>query len=137
VTTNSFGSPSRLYQFTFTDIANPELGGTITAVLDGTEGQQIVLRFDARGRGSLRVAHGLIESRTHGFGAQAQQAVLDVLAPAVSGAGIGKEMQDRAPKCTQSTQCVVVAVGRFGHCSCRPAVEDAFAQDAVLRARFL
>lgn len=42
VTTNSFGSPSRLYQFTFTDISQPELGGTITAVLDGTEGQQML-----------------------------------------------------------------------------------------------
>ena len=28
---------SRLYKLHFTDIANPELGGTITAVLDGTE----------------------------------------------------------------------------------------------------
>lgn len=42
VTTNGFGSPSRLYQFTFTDISQPELGGTITAVLDGTEGQQML-----------------------------------------------------------------------------------------------
>ena len=42
VTTNGFGSPSRLYQFTFTDITQPELGGTIVAVLDGTEGQQML-----------------------------------------------------------------------------------------------
>ncbi|MEI6643945.1 MAG: choice-of-anchor I family protein, partial [Novosphingobium sp.] len=42
VTTNNFTSPSRLYQFTFNDIANPEAGGTITAVLDGTEGQKML-----------------------------------------------------------------------------------------------
>ncbi len=30
---------SRLYQFTFSDITDPTKGGTITAVLDGTEGQ--------------------------------------------------------------------------------------------------
>ncbi len=39
VTTNSFSSPSRLWRLSFTDVSNPELGGTITAVLDGTEGQ--------------------------------------------------------------------------------------------------
>ncbi len=38
-TTNSFSSPSRLWKLHFTDINNPQLGGTITAVLDGTEGQ--------------------------------------------------------------------------------------------------
>ncbi len=42
VTTNSFTSPSRLWKMEFTDIANPELGGTITAVLDGTEGQKML-----------------------------------------------------------------------------------------------
>lgn len=41
VTTNGFGQPSRLYQATFVDITNPLLGGTIKAVLDGTEGQQM------------------------------------------------------------------------------------------------
>lgn len=41
VTTNGFNSPSRLWQATFADIARPELGGTIKAVLDGTEGQQM------------------------------------------------------------------------------------------------
>ncbi|MBL7912770.1 MAG: choice-of-anchor D domain-containing protein [Bacteroidia bacterium] len=39
VTTNGFTSPSRLWKLSFTSITNPELGGTITALLDGTEGQ--------------------------------------------------------------------------------------------------
>ncbi len=41
-TTNAFADPSRLWKLSFTDIANPELGGTITAVLDGTEGQKML-----------------------------------------------------------------------------------------------
>ena len=41
VTTNSFTGNSRLYQLTFTDIAHPEQGGTIVAVLDGSEGQRM------------------------------------------------------------------------------------------------
>lgn len=42
VTTNNFTSPSRMYKLHFSDISNPELGGTITAVLDGTEGQKMM-----------------------------------------------------------------------------------------------
>ncbi|MHC1708146.1 MAG: choice-of-anchor I family protein [Bacteroidales bacterium] len=42
VTTNAFTSPSRLWKLHFTDAANPELGGTITAVLDGTEGPKMM-----------------------------------------------------------------------------------------------
>lgn len=42
VTTNAFNSPSRMWRLTFTNINQPELGGTITAVLDGTEGQQMM-----------------------------------------------------------------------------------------------
>ncbi|HEY1045213.1 MAG TPA: choice-of-anchor D domain-containing protein, partial [Bacteroidia bacterium] len=42
VTTNSFSSPSRMWRLRFTDINNPEQGGTITAVLDGTEGQKML-----------------------------------------------------------------------------------------------
>jgi Ca2+-binding RTX toxin-like protein len=38
VTTNGFNAPSRLYKAVFNDITNPELGGTITAVLTGPEG---------------------------------------------------------------------------------------------------
>ncbi|PBQ33919.1 hypothetical protein CNR22_19730 [Sphingobacteriaceae bacterium] len=41
VTTNSFAAPSRMWRLRFNDINNPELGGTITAVLDGTEGQKM------------------------------------------------------------------------------------------------
>ena len=41
-TTNSFSSNSRLYQLTFTDIRNPQLGGTITALLDGSEGHHML-----------------------------------------------------------------------------------------------
>ncbi len=46
-TTNAFSNtttptPSRLWRLRFTDISNPQLGGTITAVLDGTEGQQML-----------------------------------------------------------------------------------------------
>ena len=37
-TTNSFDGNTRIYRLTFTNIAQPELGGTIEAVLDGTEG---------------------------------------------------------------------------------------------------
>lgn len=40
-TTNSFSSPSRLWRLRFTDLSNPILGGNITAVLDGTEGQKM------------------------------------------------------------------------------------------------
>lgn len=51
-TTNSFDGPSRLYRATFTDISHPELGGTVEAVLDGTEGQRM---FD-----NLSVAGGKV-----------------------------------------------------------------------------
>ncbi len=42
VTTNSFTSPSRMWRLRFNDITNPELGGTIEAVLNGTEGQKMM-----------------------------------------------------------------------------------------------
>ena len=41
-TTNSFSSPSRLWRLRFADAINPEAGGTITAVLDGSEGQKMM-----------------------------------------------------------------------------------------------
>lgn len=39
LTTNGIGSPSRMWRVRFTNPGNPAAGGTITAVLDGTEGQ--------------------------------------------------------------------------------------------------
>jgi len=44
-TTNSFSSPSRLWKMSFTNVTTPELGGTITAVLDGTEGAKMIDNF--------------------------------------------------------------------------------------------
>ncbi|MBK9763305.1 MAG: DUF839 domain-containing protein [Flavobacteriales bacterium] len=41
-TTNSFSAPSRLWKLHFTNVLQPELGGTITAVLGGTEGQKML-----------------------------------------------------------------------------------------------
>ncbi|MEO6719829.1 MAG: T9SS type A sorting domain-containing protein, partial [Ferruginibacter sp.] len=41
-TTNGFGSPSRLWKLHFSNLNNLAQGGTITAVLDGTEGQQML-----------------------------------------------------------------------------------------------
>ena len=38
VTTNSFNAPSRLWKLHFDNVMTPETGGTIEAVLDGTEG---------------------------------------------------------------------------------------------------
>ncbi|MEI7978991.1 MAG: cadherin-like beta sandwich domain-containing protein, partial [Bacteroidota bacterium] len=42
VTTSAFATPSRLWKLAFKSIANPEQGGTITAMLDGTEGQKMM-----------------------------------------------------------------------------------------------
>jgi len=57
VTTDRFNSPSqvgrsRLYRLSFNDIANPEAGGTITALLDGTEGGNMFdnITVDSHGR---------------------------------------------------------------------------------------
>lgn len=52
-TTNAFGSPSRLWRLRFTNITTPELGGTITAVLDGTEGQQMLDNLGIDGSGHI------------------------------------------------------------------------------------
>jgi hypothetical protein len=42
VTTNSFASPSRMWRLRFTDPRKPMMGGTIEAVLDGTEGPKMM-----------------------------------------------------------------------------------------------
>jgi len=41
VTTNAFNAPSRLWALDFADAKDPTAGGTYTALLDGTEGQQM------------------------------------------------------------------------------------------------
>lgn len=53
VTTNGFNAPSRLYKATFNDITNPEAGGSIVAVLDGTEGQQMLDNITVTAEGKL------------------------------------------------------------------------------------
>jgi hypothetical protein len=42
VTTNAFNSPSRLWKMHFNNVNDLTQGGTITAMLDGTEGQQML-----------------------------------------------------------------------------------------------
>jgi len=41
VTTNGFNNPSRLWKLHFNDINSPWMGGTVTVVLNGTEGQKM------------------------------------------------------------------------------------------------
>lgn len=53
VTTNAFNAPSRLYKATFNDITNPEAGGSIVAVLDGTEGTQMLDNITVTAEGKL------------------------------------------------------------------------------------
>ncbi len=42
VTTASFTGPSRLWRLRFTDVKNPERGGSVEMLLDGTEGQKMM-----------------------------------------------------------------------------------------------
>ena len=51
VTTASFSLPSRLWRMRFNDIANPEAGGVLDMLLDGTEGVKMMdnMGFDADG----------------------------------------------------------------------------------------
>ncbi len=55
LTTNSFSSPSRLWKLSFIDGTNPELGGTITAVLDGTEGQKMMDNMCVTANGQILI----------------------------------------------------------------------------------
>ena len=55
VTTNSFTAPSRMWKLHFDDIQNPEKGGSITAVLDGTEGQKMMDNIGFDNTGNLLV----------------------------------------------------------------------------------
>jgi len=52
VTTASFTGKSRLWRLRYADAANPAAGGTITMLLDGTEGQHMFdnITIDRRGR---------------------------------------------------------------------------------------
>lgn len=53
VTTDGFGADrrSRLWKVRFDDVDQPRLGGTVEAVLDGTEGQRMLDNMDTNGRG--------------------------------------------------------------------------------------
>jgi hypothetical protein len=53
VTTNAINAPSRLWRLRFTNIAQPELGGTIAMMLDGTEGQLMLDNIAIDGRGHI------------------------------------------------------------------------------------
>ncbi len=53
VTTNAFNAPSRLWKLVFSDIKNPELGGTIELMLNGTEGQKMLDNLCADQSGHL------------------------------------------------------------------------------------
>lgn len=53
VTTNAFGSPSRLWAAEFNDASNPNAGGTIKMLLDGTEGQQMLDNMTVTNEGKI------------------------------------------------------------------------------------
>jgi Bacterial protein of unknown function (DUF839) len=53
VSTASFTGNSRLWRLRFTDVKNPELGGTITALLTGSEGHRMLDNIGIDGRGHI------------------------------------------------------------------------------------
>lgn len=53
VTTATFDGPSRLWRLRFTDAAHPEGGGTISMVLDGSEGQHMLDNVTVNTRGEV------------------------------------------------------------------------------------
>ncbi|MCC7298495.1 MAG: esterase-like activity of phytase family protein, partial [Bacteroidia bacterium] len=55
VTTNGFTAPSRLWRLRFNDIQNPENGGTITVLLDGTEGPKMMDNIGIDNSGHLLI----------------------------------------------------------------------------------
>lgn len=55
VTTNSFSTNSRLWKAQFSDVNNPELGGTITVLLEGSEGQKMMDNFGIDKYGHLLI----------------------------------------------------------------------------------
>ena len=52
-TTASIDAPSRLWALDFKDASRPELGGTFTALLDGTEGQKMLDNLTVSADGTL------------------------------------------------------------------------------------
>jgi hypothetical protein len=52
-TTNAFGSPSRLWAMEFNDPTNPNAGGTIHMLLDGSEGQQMLDNMTVTDEGKI------------------------------------------------------------------------------------
>ena len=55
VTTASFSGSSRLWKLDFVDPADPSRGGTITALLDGTEGQKMMDNMTVSRRGQVLI----------------------------------------------------------------------------------
>jgi len=55
VTTASFTGNSRLWKLDFVDPADPSEGGTVTAVLDGTEGQKMMDNITVNDRGQVLI----------------------------------------------------------------------------------
>lgn len=55
VTTNSFTANSRLWKVQFSDVNNPELGGTITVLLEGSEGQKMMDNIGIDSYGNLLI----------------------------------------------------------------------------------
>jgi hypothetical protein len=53
VTTATFTGPSRLWRLRFTDSAHPESGGTISMMLDGTEGHHMLDNLAINRRGQI------------------------------------------------------------------------------------
>jgi hypothetical protein len=52
-TTDNFNGASRLWRLRFADHTQPELGGTVEAVLDGTEGQRMLDNLTVSGKGRV------------------------------------------------------------------------------------
>jgi hypothetical protein len=55
VTTASFSGNSRLWKLDFVDPADPSKGGTITALLDGSEGQKMMDNITVNSRGQVLI----------------------------------------------------------------------------------
>jgi hypothetical protein len=58
VTANAPALPSRLWRLRFTDITQPELGGSLQMLLDGSEGQVTLTSLACDGRGHLLLEEG-------------------------------------------------------------------------------